>query len=213
MQSAIFANKAFFVVLIAPVRRTIGVYSEPSFFDHFTVCRQMILIRDVVDRIDLKRYFGEVVSADFATVEIEHLIRENINGLLLIPFSAELVTGSKTSHAGGIKKVGLPTAVDDLDQAVQFFDSHYASDKMRSINITVYAEGIPEAIHNSAPGVERARCSFSVNFMQCTKGYAALAPSIGDYSEDHDSAAAKDVADVEAGWFDKAEVKRELENK
>lgn len=130
-----------------------------------------------------------------------------------IPFSAELVTGSKTSHAGGIKKVGLPTAVDDLDQAVQFFDSHYASDKMRSINITVYAEGIPEAIHNSAPGVERARCSFSVNFMQCTKGYAALAPSIGDYSEDHDSAAAKDVADVEAGWFDKAEVKRELENK
>ena len=112
-----------------------------------------------------------------------------------------------------IKKVGLPTAVDDLDQAVQFFDSHYASDKMRSINITVYAEGIPEAIHNSAPGVERARCSFSVNFMQCTKGYAALAPSIGDYSEDHDSAAAKDVADVEAGWFDKAEVKRELENK
>ena len=47
-----------------------------------------------------------------------------------IPFSAELVTGSKTSHAGGIKKVGLPTAVDDLDQAVQFFDSHYASDKM-----------------------------------------------------------------------------------
>lgn len=87
MQSAIFANKAFFVVLIAPVRRTIGVYSEPSFFDHFTVCRQMILIRDVVDRIDLKRYFGEVVSADFAIVEIEHLIRENINGLLLIQSS------------------------------------------------------------------------------------------------------------------------------
>lgn len=42
-----------------------------------------------------------------------------------IPFSAELVTESKTTHAAGVKKVGLSTAVDDLDQAVQFFDSQY----------------------------------------------------------------------------------------
>ena len=86
-----------------------------------------------------------------------------------IPFSAELVTESKTTHAAGVKKVGLSTAVDDLDQAVQFFDSQYACDKMRAINITVSAEGVPEAIHNSAPGVERARCSFSVNFVQRTR--------------------------------------------
>lgn len=77
-----------------------------------------------------------------------------------IPFSAELVTESKTEHAAGVKKVGLSTAVDDLEQAVQFFDSQYAGDKMRAMNITVCADGSPEAIHNSAPGVERARCSF-----------------------------------------------------
>lgn len=68
MQSAIFANKAFFVVLIAPVGRTIGVYSEPSFFDHFTVCRQMILIRDVVDGIywngELKRSLAHLEGVD-----------------------------------------------------------------------------------------------------------------------------------------------------
>lgn len=173
------------------------IYSYPN-----AVCPPLPYIVLDFESVDTTGVFESIEDGTFQQRKSKH-----------IPFSAELVTGSKTSHAGGIKKVGLPTAVDDLDQAVQFFDSHYASDKMRSINITVYAEGIPEAIHNSAPGVERARCSFSVNFMQCTKGYAALAPSIGDYSEDHDSAAAKDVADVEAGWFDKAEVKRELENK
>lgn len=77
-----------------------------------------------------------------------------------IPFSAELVTESKTEHAAGVKKVGLSTAVDDLEQAAQFFDSQYAGDKMRAMNIMVCANGSPEAIHNSAPGVERARCSF-----------------------------------------------------
>ncbi len=158
------------------------------------------------------------VVLDFENVDTTGAFESIEDGTFLqqkykhISFSAELVTESKTSHAAGVKKVGLSTAVDDLDQAVQFFDSHYASDKMRSMNITVYAEGIPEAIHNSAPGVERARCSFSVDFVQCTKGYAALAPSVGDYSEDHESAAAKDVADAEAGWFDKAEVRRD-ENK
>lgn len=129
-----------------------------------------------------------------------------------IPFSAELVAESKTTHAAGVKRVGLSTAVDDLDQAVQFFDSQYACDKMRAINITVSAEGIPEAIHNSAPGVERARCSFSVNFVQCTKEYAALAPTIGGYEADHNSAAAKAIADAEAGWFDKVEVEKKIEN-
>ena len=83
---------------------------------------------------------------------------------------------------------------------------------MRAINITVSAEGIPEAIHNSAPGVERARCSFSVNFVQCTKEYAALAPTIGGYEADHNSAAAKAIADAEAGWFDKVEVEKKIEN-
>ena len=37
----------------------------------------MLLIRDTVDRIDIERDLRKVVCADFAIVEIEHLIREN----------------------------------------------------------------------------------------------------------------------------------------
>ena len=129
-----------------------------------------------------------------------------------IPFSAELVAESKTTHAAGVKKVGLSTAVDDLDQAVQFFDSQYACDKMRAMNITVCADGSPEAIHNSAPVVVRARCSFYVDFVQSTKEYAALAPADGEYAEDHDSAASKTVADMKAGWFDEVEVEKKFED-
>ena len=129
-----------------------------------------------------------------------------------IPFSAELVTESKTEHAAGVKKVGLSTAVDDLEQAAQFFDSQYAGDKMRAMNITVCANGSPEAIHNSAPGVERTRCSFYVDFVQSTKEYAALAPADGEYSEDHASAASKTVADMKAGWFDEVEVEKKFED-
>jgi hypothetical protein len=70
-----------------------------------------------------------------------------------IPFSAELVTESKTEHAAGVKKVGLSTAVDDLEQATQFFDSQYAGDKMRAMNITVCTEGSPEPIHNRGRAV------------------------------------------------------------
>lgn len=145
----------------------------------------------------------------FETIEDGILQQQKCKRIL---FSAELVAESKTTHAAGVKKVGLSTAVDDLDQAVQFFDSQYACDKMRAINITVSAEGIPEPIHNSAPGVERARCSFYVDFVQRTKEYAALAPIDGEYSEDHASAASKKVADMEAGWFDEVEVKKEIRN-
>ena len=102
--------------------------------------------------------------------------------------------------------------MDDLEQAIQFFDSQYAGDKMRAMNITVCTEGSPEPIHNSAPGVERARCSFYVDFVQRTKEYAALAPIDGEYSEDRASAASKKAADMEAGWFDEVEVKKEIQN-
>ena len=145
------------------------------------------------------------VVLDFERIEPVNAFEYVKNGILWqekckrIPFSAELVTESKTEHAAGVKKVGLSTVVDDLEQAIQFFDSQYAGDKMRAMNITVCTEGSPEPIHNSAPGVERARCSFYVDFVQRTKEYAALAPIDGEYSEDHASAASKKVADMEAG--------------
>ena len=154
------------------------------------------------------------VVLDFERIEPVNAFEYVKNGILWqekckrIPFSAELVTESKTEHAAGVKKVGLSTVVDDLEQAIQFFDSQYAGDKMRAMNITVCTEGSPEPIHNSAPGVERARCSFYVDFVQRTKEYAALAPIDGEYSEDHASAASKKVADMEAGWFDEVEVKK-----
>lgn len=158
------------------------------------------------------------VVLDFERIEPVNSFEYVKNGILWqekckrIPFSAELVTESKTEHAAGVKKVGLSTVVDDLEQAIQFFDSQYAGDKMRAMNITVCMEGSPEPIHNSAPGVERARCSFYVDFVQRTKEYAALAPIDGEYSEDHASAASKKVADMEAGWFNEVEVKKEIRN-
>jgi hypothetical protein len=158
------------------------------------------------------------VVLDFERIEPVNSFEYVKNGILWqekckrIPFSAELVTESKTEHADGVKKVGLSTVVDDLEQAIQFFDSQYAGDKMRAMNITVCTEGSPEPIHNSAPGVERARCSFYVDFVQRTREYAALAPIDGEYSGDHASAASKKVADMEAGWFDEVEVKKEIRN-
>lgn len=77
-----------------------------------------------------------------------------------MPFSAELVAQSKVVHGGGVKKALLSTAVDDLAQSIRFFQSSYAEDKMRLLNISVTATGNPEQIHNSVSGVERARCSF-----------------------------------------------------
>ena len=158
------------------------------------------------------------VVLDFERIELVNSFEYVKNGILWqekckrIPFSAELVTESKTEHAAGVKKVSLSTVVDDREQAIQFFDSQYAGDKLRAMNITVCTEGSPEPIHNSAPSVERARCSFYVDFVQRTKEYAALAPIDGEYSEDHASAASKKVADLEDGWIDEVEVKKEIRN-
>ena len=147
------------------------------------------------------------VVLDFERIELVNAFEYVKNGILW-----QEKCESKTEHAAGVKKVGLSTVVDDLEQAIQFFDSQYAGDKMRAMNITVCTEGSPEPIHNSAPGVERARCSFYVDFVQRTKEYAALAPIDGEYSEDHASTASKKAADMEAGWFDEVEVKKEIRN-
>ena len=82
------------------------------------------------------------VVLDFERIEPVNSFEYVKNGILWqekckrIPFSAELVTESKTEHAAGVKKSCLSTVVDDLEQAIQFFDSQYAGDKMRAMNIT-----------------------------------------------------------------------------
>ena len=129
---------------------------------------------------------------------------------MTMPFSAELVAQSKVVHGNGVKKALLSTVVDDLAQSTRFFQSPYAEDKMRLLNISVTATGTPEQIYNSVSGVERARCSFSVDFVQNTKEYAALHPQDGEYIADHDSAASKKLADMQAGYFTEVEIEPQI---
>lgn len=129
---------------------------------------------------------------------------------MTMPFSAELVAQSKVVHGGGVKKALPSTVVDDLAQSIRFFQSPYAGDKMRLLNISVTATGNPEQIYNSVSGVERARCSFSVDFVQNTKEYAALHPQDGEYIADHDSAASKELADMQAGYFTEVEIEPQI---
>ena len=126
---------------------------------------------------------------------------------MTMPFSAELVAQSKVVHGGGVKKALPSTVVDDLAQSIRFFQSPYAEDKMRLLNISVTAT---EQIYNSVSGVERARCSFSVDFIQSTKEYAALHPQDGEYITDHDSAASKKLADMQAGYFTEVEIEPQI---
>lgn len=81
---------------------------------------------------------------------------------------------------------------------------------MRLLNISVTATGNLEQIYNSVSGVERARCSFSVDFIQSTKEYAALHPQDGEYIADHDSAASKKLADMQAGYFTEVEIEPQI---
>ena len=66
---------------------------------------------------------------------------------MTMPFSAELVAQSKVVHGNGVKKALLSTVVDDLAQSTRFFQSPYAEDKMRLLNISVTATGTPEQIY------------------------------------------------------------------
>ena len=120
---------------------------------------------------------------------------------MTMPFSAELVAQSKVVHGGGVKKALPSTVVDDLAQSIRFFQSPYAEDKMRLLNISVTATGNLEQIYNSVSGVD---------FIQSTKEYAALHPQDGEYIADHDSAASKKLADMQAGYFTEVEIEPQI---
>ena len=104
----------------------------------------------------------------------------------------------------------MPFSAELVAQSIRFFQSPYAEDKMRLLNISVTATGNLEQIYNSVSGVERARCSFSVDFIQSTKEYAALHPQDGEYIADHDSAASKKLADMQAGYFTEVEIEPQI---
>lgn len=123
-----------------------------------------------------------------------------------IPFTAEMADKSRTVHDGGVKKVLPPTVVDDLGQSARFFESPYADDTMRAKNIRISLTAPPTPVFNAVPGVERAQCSFSADFVLYTSEYAALSPRDWAYSADRKSAASKELAEMEAGYFTEAEV-------
>lgn len=147
------------------------------------------------------------VCLDFQRVSSFGVHEEIEDGVLCqawfktMPFTVEMVLPSKTTHGAGTKSVELSTVVDDLAQAVQFFQSAYACDKMRTQNIAIVSTGDPEQVYNSVSGVERARCYFSVDFQESTKEYASIHPVDGEYLADHSGAASKEVADMKAGYF------------
>lgn len=152
------------------------------------------------------------IVLEFGAEEVTAQNESIVDGILqqawseTMPFVAELVAQSRTGHADGIKRVLPPVAVDDLAQSVRFFDSPLAEDFMRAKNVRIYATGSPTPIFNATPGVERAQCSFAADFVLRTSEYAALAPVSEEYTADHKSAASKELADIQAGYFDSAEV-------
>ena len=128
-----------------------------------------------------------------------------------MPLTVELVSSSKTKHTDKEKLTSRSTVVDDLVQAVLFFQSPMARDKMLTLNMAVSESSSPERIYNGGSGVERARCSFLIDYTLNSKEYAALHPLEGEYLDTHPTKASKEIADMEAGYFESVEIQFELD--
>lgn len=143
------------------------------------------------------------------TVKVNETIEDGVlqqEWYKTIPFTAELVTSSKITHADGTMTENPSTALDDLDRSIQFLRSAYVGDKSRALNIAISVTGDPEQIFNPTPGAERAKCSYAVDFVELTKEYAALHPRSEDYTFDHPSSASEELANMKAGWFNEVEI-------
>lgn len=152
------------------------------------------------------------IVLDFGKVQTSKVNAAIEDGILqqawykTIPFTAELVASSKVTHSDGSMSVSASTVVDDLDRSIQFLRSDYVADQSRAVNIAISVAGDPEPVYNAAPSVERAKCSYSVDFIESTDEYAALHPADGVYSADHPSAASEKLTNMRAGWFNEAEI-------
>ena len=82
---------------------------------------------------------------------------------------------------------------------------------MLTLNMAVSESSSPERIYNGGSGVERARCSFLIDFTLNSKEYAALHPLEGEYLDTHPTKASKEIADMEAGYFESVEIQFELD--
>lgn len=145
----------------------------------------------------------ETFGAQHQTVE-DGILQQAV--AVSVPLLVEMAARSKTVQSDGIKKVVPETVVEDLFQSILYFSSAHAEDLMRLKDLWVVPEGNCTPIYGTTPGVERAQCSFTLNFILHTKEYAALAPQDGAYAADRASSASKDLADMEAGYFEEAEI-------
>ena len=94
---------------------------------------------------DLPRSPLPYVVLDFGRVDTQKVDSSfnGRNGILYqswhqsMPLTVELVSGSKTKHTDKEKLTSRSTVVDDLVQAVLFFQSPMARDKMLTLNMAV----------------------------------------------------------------------------
>lgn len=116
--------------------------------------------------------------------------------------TVDLVRTSQTTHTkDGRCATHRATAVQDLTKAVNFLDSPMAEDQLFCSDIAISIDSGPQPVYGSPVGIDRARCSMTVNFTMTSKEYAALHPVDGEYEDLRPSMASKDLADAEAGYF------------
>lgn len=116
--------------------------------------------------------------------------------------TVDLVRTSQTTHTkDGRCATHRATAVQDLTKAVNFLDSSMAEDQLFCSDIAISVDSGPQPVYGSPAGIDRARCSMTVNFTMTSKEYAALHPVDGEYQDSRPSMASKALADAEAGYF------------
>nr|DAG11247.1 MAG TPA: hypothetical protein [Caudoviricetes sp.] len=116
--------------------------------------------------------------------------------------TVDLVRTSQTTHTkDGRCATHRATAVQDLTKAVNFLDSSMAEDQLFCSDIAISVDSGPQPVYGSPAGIDRARCSMTVNFTMTSKEYAALHPVDGEYEDSRPSMASKALADSEAGYF------------
>ena len=146
--------------------------------------------------------FGKVESqrVDNSFDHGDGILYQSVHQSMML--TVDLVRSSQTTHSGDGRCVtNRATAVQDLSRAVNFLDSSMAEDKLCGLDIAVSVDSGPQPIYGSPVGIDRARCSMTVDFTMTSKEYAALHPVDGDYEDLRPSIASKQLADAEAGYF------------
>ena len=128
-----------------------------------------------------------------------------------VSLTVDLVRSSQTVHSkNGNRVVRRATATADLAQTVVFLDSPMTTDWLYGMNLAISVTAPPQPVYGSPAGIDRARCSLTVDFTLDTKEYASLHPVDGEYEDTRPSMASKKLADFEAGYFTEVQIEREL---